>query len=323
MSILRWVAAATTAALMTVGAAAAQTAWPTKPIRWLVPYPPGGGTDIVARALAPKMQEALGQTLVIENRPGASEVIATDLLAKSEPDGHTILLATQSIPINATLRNDLPYDTDKDFQPVTILVKVPFVLVVNPAVPVKSVAELVALAKAQPGKLNYAHIGSGTPHFLAMEWFKQIAAIDIVGIPYKGVAPGMASVATGEAQVSLTGLTAGMAQVKAGKLKALAVATASRNPAAPDLPTVAESGYKDFHFDTWYGLFVPAKTPRAIVDRLNGAVKQANASSEVAQRFAAAGIEPAWLAPEDFAALIRREKALWGGIIKAANAKPD
>jgi tripartite-type tricarboxylate transporter receptor subunit TctC len=322
MSIMRGAAVAA-AVLAMASAAAAQTAWPSKPIRWLVPYPPGGGTDIVARALSPKMQEVLGQTLVIENRPGASEVIASDLLAKSEPDGHTILLATQSLPINATLRNDLPFDTDKDFQPVTILVKVPFVLVVNPAVPVKSVAELVALAKAQPGKLNYAHIGSGTPHFLAMEWFKQIAGIDMVGIPYKGVAPGMAAVAAGEAQVSLTGLTAGMAQVKAGKLKALAVATANRNPAAPELPTVAESGYKDFHFDTWYGLFVPGKTPRAIVDRLNGAVKQANASAEVTQRFAAAGIEPAWLTPEDFAALIRREKALWGGIIKAANAKPD
>jgi tripartite-type tricarboxylate transporter receptor subunit TctC len=304
-------------------AASAQQAWPTKPIRWLIPYPPGGGTDIVARALAPKMQEALGQTLIIENRPGASEVIATDLLAKAEPDGYTIGLATQSLPINAGLRTDLPFDVDKDFQPVTVLVIVPFVMVVNPAVPVSTIQELVVLAKKEPGKLNFAHIGTGTPHFLAMEWFKQAAGIDIVGIPYKGVAPGMAAVASGEAQLSLTGLTAGMAQVKAGKLKALAVATAKRNGAAPELPTVAESGYPDFSFDTWYGLFLPAKTPRAIVDRLNAAVRHATSSTEVKERFAAAGIEPASSSPEALGALVQREKALWGRIIKTANIKPD
>jgi len=317
------VAAYVAAAIVAGGVATAQQAWPTKPIRWLVPYPPGGGTDIVARALSPRMQEALGQTLVIENRPGASEVIATDLLAKAEPDGYTIGLATQSLPINAGLRTDLPFDVDKDFQPVSVLVHVPFVMVVNPAVPVGTVQELVALAKKEPGKLNFAHIGTGTPHFLAMEWFKLTAGVDIVGIPYKGVAPGMAAVASGEAQLSLTGLTAGMAQVKAGKLKALAVATAQRNPAAPDLPTVAESGYPDFSFDTWYGLFLPAKTPRVIVDRFNAAVRHANGSAEVKERFAAAGIEPASSTPEELGALVQREKALWGRIIKTANVKAD
>lgn len=316
-------AAIAAAVLALAGAAAAQTAWPTKPIRWLIPYPPGGGTDIAARAITPKMQEALGQTLVIENRPGASEIIATDLLAKAEPDGYTIGLATQSLPINAALGAKLPFDVDKDFQPVTVLVNVPFVLVVNPAVPVGSVRELVALAKSQPGKLNFAHIGTGTPHFLAMEWFKLIAGIDVVGIPYKGVAPGMAAVAAGEAQLSLTGLTAGMAQVKAGKLKALAVATAKRNAAAPELPTVAESGYPDFSFTTWYGLFVPAKTPRAIVDRLNAAVRFANESAEVKERFAAAGIEPVSTTPEQLGAILQQEKALWGRIVQTANIKPD
>jgi tripartite-type tricarboxylate transporter receptor subunit TctC len=320
--IVRLIMAAA-AALAVAGAAAAQTAWPAKPIRWLIPYPPGGGTDIAARALAPKMQESLGQTLVIENRPGASEIIATDLLAKADPDGYTIGLATQSLPINTGLRSDLPFDVDKDFQPVSVLVNVPFVLVVNPAVPVNNVKELVALAKKEPGKLNFAHIGTGTPHYLAMEWFKLTAGIDVVGIPYKGVAPGMAAVAAGEAQLSLTGLTAGMAQVKAGKLKALAVATAKRNAAAPDLPTVAESGYPDFSFVTWYGLFVPAKTPRAIVDRLNAAVRFANDSTEVKERFAAAGIEPASTTPEELAAIVQQEKALWGRIIRAANVKPD
>jgi tripartite-type tricarboxylate transporter receptor subunit TctC len=321
-SIVMTIAAAAIAALSLATGAAAQQAWPSKPIRWLVPYPPGGGTDIVARALAPKLQDSLGQTIVIENRPGASEVIATDLLAKAEPDGHTIGLATQSLPINATLRNDLPFDTDRDFRPVTVLVNVPFVMVVNPAVPASSVKELVALAKAKPGSLNFAHIGTGTPHFLAMEWFKQIAGIDVVGVPYKGVAPGMAAVAAGEVQLSLTGLTAGMAQVKAGKLKALAVATAERNPAAPELPTVAET-YPEFKFTTWYGLFVPGKTPSAVVERLSAAVKKANESADIRERFGAAGIEPAWSTPQDFAALLRREKALWGGIIKTANVKPD
>jgi tripartite-type tricarboxylate transporter receptor subunit TctC len=321
-SIVMTISAAAIAALSLATGAGAQQAWPSKPIRWLVPYPPGGGTDIVARALAPKLQESLGQTIVIENRPGASEVIATDLLAKAEPDGHTIGLATQSLPINATLRNDLPFDTDRDFRPVTVLVNVPFVMVVNPGVPASSVKELVALAKAKPGNLNFAHIGSGTPHFLAMEWFKQIAGIDVVGVPYKGVAPGMAAVAAGEVQLSLTGLTAGMAQVKAGKLKALAVATAERNPAAPELPTVAET-YPEFKFTTWYGLFVPGKTPSAVVERLSAAVKKANESADIRERFGAAGIEPAWSTPQDFTALLQREKALWGGIIKTANVKPD
>src|SRR5690606_35517382 len=216
--------------------------FPSKPIRIVVPYPPGGGTDTAARPIAQKLSESMGQPVIVENRPGASELIGTEAVARSAPDGYTLLLTTNAFAINPSLQPKLPYDSARDFTPVTVLITTPFMLVANPQLSAKSVGELAKLAKAQPGKLNFASFGVGTPHHLAMEWLKMLAGVDIVAVTYKGVGPGLTAVMAGEVELMFTGLTAGLAQVKAGKVRALAVTTAKRAPAAPDVPTIAESG---------------------------------------------------------------------------------
>jgi tripartite-type tricarboxylate transporter receptor subunit TctC len=312
-------------ALATIAASAlaAAQSFPSKPIRFLVPYPPGGGTDIVARAVGVKLQEAMGQPVLVENRPGGSEIIATDLLAKAPPDGHTIGLVTNTFPINVTLMPKLPYDSARDFAAVSNLVSVPFMLVAHPAVPANSVRELVDLAKKQPGKLNYASLGSGSPHGLAMEWFKHLAGLDIVAVPYKGVAPAMTAVAAGEVPLMFTGLTAGMAQVRAGKLKAIAATPARRIAAQPDLPTIAESGYPEFDLTTWYGVMVPAATPADVVQKLNTEIVKALNAADVKQRFGAVGIDPAPSTAAEFATLVRNEIAMWARVIKATGAKAE
>ncbi len=300
----------------------AQT-YPSRPIRFFVPYPPGGGTDIVARVLAQKLQESMGQTVIVENKPGGNEIISTDTLAKSAPDGHTLALVSNAFPINVSLRPKLPFDPARDFIPLTMLVTVPFVMVVHTSVAANSVPELVKLAKSKPGQLNYAHLGSGSPHQLAMEWFKQLAGVDIVGVPYKGVAAGNAAVTAGEVQLAFTGLTAGMAQVKGGRLKALAVSPAKRVSAAPELPTVAEAGYPEFDMTTWYGSVIPAGTPPEIVARLHAELVKALNAPDVRQRFAGIGVDTAPMTPEAFASVIRAETQTWAKIIKAAGVKAD
>jgi len=303
-------------------AQASGQAFPSKPIRFLVPYPPGGGTDIVARAVGQKLQESMGQPVLVENRPGASEIIGTEALARSAPDGHTIALVG-SFAINPSLFPKLPYDSERDFIPVTRLVNVPLALVAHPSVPASSVKELVQLAKSRPGKLNFAHLGAGSPHYLAMEWFKHLAGVDIVAVPYKGVAPANAAVAAGEVQIMFTGLTAGLAQVKAGRLKALAVSPAKRVGAAPELPSVAEAGYPDFDIMVWYGVVAPAGTPAETLAKLNAEIAKALGAADLKQRFAAMGIEAAPLPAGEFGRFIRSETQMWGRIIKATGAKPD
>ncbi len=298
-------------------------AFPTKPIRVLIPYPPGGGTDTAMRIIAPKLQEGLGQSIVIENRPGASETIGTDALAKSAPDGHTIGLVSNAFSINATLFPKLPFDVHGDFVPVTMMVVVPFVLVAHPSVPANSVKELVALAKSQPGKLNFASLGSGSPHFLAFEWFKMLAGIDVVAVPYKGLAPAMTAVTAGEVQMMLAGLTAGLPQVKAGKFKALAVSPAKRIGVLPDVPTIAESGYPDYDVNTWYAILAPRGTPASVVTRLNTEFAKALNAPDSSARFTAMGVEVAPSTPEALWARIRFEIDTWGRIIQATGAKPD
>lgn len=297
--------------------------YPSKPIRFFVPYPPGGGTDIVARALGQKLQEYLGKAIVIENRPGASEMIGTEALARSAADGYTMELVTDTFAINASLQSKLPYDTERDFAPVTKLVNVPFLMVAHPSVPVTTVQELVQLARSQPGKLNYAHLGPGSPHYLAMEWFKYLAGVNIVGVPYKGGALGMTALSAGEVQLMFTGLTAGLAQVRAGRLRALAVSPGRRVSAASELPTVAEGGYPDFDIMTWYGVVVPGETPQEIVARLNSEIVKALGTPDIRQRFAAIGVEIAPMTAAGFSEFIRREVLQWGRIIKATGAKPD
>lgn len=289
----------------------------------IVPYPPGGGTDTAARPIAQKMTESLGQAVIVDNRPGASEVIGTEAAARAASDGYTLLLTTNAFAINPSLQPKLPYDPARDFTPVSPLVTTPFMLVANPRLPVKSVVELVKLAKAQPGKLNFASLGNGTPHHLAMEWLKLLAGVDIVAVPYKGVGPGLAAVMAGEVELMFTGLTAGLVQVNGGKVRALAVSTARRAPAAPDVPTIAEAGYPEYEALAWYGILAPAGTPAPVISRLNAEFAKALNAPDIRERFAKIGVDPAPGSPADLLAMIRKETELWARVIKATGTKPQ
>ena len=291
--------------------------YPSRPIRFIVPYAPGGGADIACRIIAQKMSESMGQPVLVENRPGASEIIGNEALARSAPDGHTVGFISNAMTINATLQPKLPFDPERDFIPVTRLVNIPLVMVVPPSLPVNSVKDLVALAKAQPGKLNYASFGAGGPHGLAMEWFKSITGTDIVAITYKGVAPGLAALVAGEVQVMLTGLTGAMPQIKAGKIKPIAATAAKGVGALPDIPPIARD-YPGFDVNTWYGLAVPAGTPANIVNRIHAEVTRALNAPDVRQRFDGLGVETSPMPQEEFVALLRRETQLWAKVIKAA-----
>ncbi len=295
-------------------------AYPAKAIRFIVPYPPGGGTDIVARMIAPRMAQGLGQTVLIDNKPGASTVLGTDLLAKSAPDGYTIGLYTTFDPV---FFPKLPFDAFKDFEPITQLVALPFVLVARPSLNVKTVGELVALAKANPGKLNFASIGNGTPHQIAMEWLKSMAGIDMTHIPYKGVAPAVADLVAGQVDVMFTGTSSAAPHVKAGKLVALAVSSAKRQASFPATPTVAESGYPEFDFITWYGLAAPAGTPRDIVARINQEVAAALNQAETKEKLLGMGVISSPTSPAEFAAFVRSEGQKLNNIIKTSGVKPE
>ena len=300
-------------------AAWAQT-YPAKAIRFIVPYPPGGGTDIVARMIGPRMAQGLGQTVVIDNKPGASTVLGTDLLARSAPDGYTIGLYTTFDPV---FFPKLPFDAFKDFEPITQLVALPFMLVARPSLNVKTVGELVALAKANPGKLNFASIGNGTPHQIAMEWLKSMAGIDMTHIPYKGVAPAVADLVAGQVDVMFTGTSSAAPHVKAGKLVALAVSSAKRQASFPTTPTVAESGYPEFDFITWYGLAAPAGTPRDIVMRINQEVAAALNEPETKQKLLGMGVISTPTSPAEFTAFVRSEAQKLNNIIRTSGVKPE
>lgn len=297
--------------------------YPSKPLHLIVPYPPGGGTDIVARAVAQKLFENTGQPMVIENKPGASELIGTDALAKSAPDGYTMGLVTNTFSINESLQHKLPYKGVSDFIPVTMLIATPFAIAVNPSVPARTLQELVALARSKPGSLNYASLGPGSIHQMSMEWFKHLARVDIVAIPYKGLAAALTAGIAGEVQVVITGLTAGLTHIKSGKLRALAVTTAKRTPAAPDIPTVAEVGFPDYDVMTWYGVLLPAGAPPDIVAKLGTELTKALNAPEVKERFKTIGVDTAPMSPTAFADFLRSDIQLWARIVKLTGAKPE
>ena len=309
-------------AFIAASAALAQS-YPAKPIRFVVPYPAGGGTDIVARLLAVKLTASMGQPVVVDNKPGASTIIGTDMLAKAPADGYTIGMVTDSHAINTTFFPKLPYDSVKDFEPVSQLVFVPLVLVANPSLNVKTVSELIAAAKAKPGRINYASIGNGSPHQIAMEYLKSMAGISMTHIPYKGVAPALTDVVAGQVDIMFTGTSSAGPYVKAGKLNALAVSSAKRQPSIPDTPSVAEAGLPRFDFMTWYGLAVPGGTPANIVQRLNQEVESALNQPDVKERLAALGLVGAPTSPADFAAFIQSEAVKLARIVKAAGVKPE
>ena len=310
------------AALALTGAAAAQD-YPNRPVRFVVPYPPGGGTDVVARILQEPLAAELGQPIIIDNRGGAAGNLGTDIVAKSLADGYTILFTLSSHTINPKLYDKLPFDVERDFVPVSLATLVPQILVANPGVPVNSVKELIAYAKANPGKLNYASVGTGSPGHIAGELFKLKTGVDIVHIPYKGGGPAVIDTIGGQVQLLFVTMPAAWQHVKAGKLKVLAVTSATRTVTAPDVPTIAESGIPDYVVDSWYGAFAPAKTPPAIVAKLNAAFAKVLANPQVRERLLAQGAEAAPSTPAEFDRRVKEELAKWEQVIKSANIKPE
>ena len=307
------------------GHAAAQAAYPTRAVRFIVPYPPGSGTDIVARMLGQKLADAWGQQVLVDNRPGAGAIIGVDAIAKAAPDGYTIGIADNGpLAINPALYPKLPYHPVRDFAPITLVANLPFILVVHPNLAATSVAELVALAKARPGQINYASVGNGSAVHLATELLKTRAGIDLVHVPYKGSAPALNGVLSGEAQVMFVNLLSSQQLVKAGKLRALATGTPKRLLAMPDLPTVAEAGVPGYEYLAWFGVVAPAATPRPIIERLNADLRRVIALPEIRERMVnQGGMEPVGGSAESFAALIPAEIEHWGKLVRETGARVD
>ncbi len=304
--------------------ACAAHGFPDKPVRFVVGFTPGGPSDILARALGDRLAAQLGQPIVVENRPGAGGNVAAEAVAHGAPDGHTWLLGNNSIlATNQALYRRLPYDPARDFAPVALVAVQPNILVVHPAVPARSVAELVAYAKMHPGKLNYASSGSGAAAHLAGELFKAMTGVDMVHVPYKGAQPALTDVLGGQDQLMFATSASVIPYIKAGRLRALAVTTAQRSPALPELPTVAESGVPGFEATTWHGVVVPAATPRAVVLKLNEEINRALADPQLRARLDALGAEVAGGTPEQFAEYIAREIPKWTKVVLESGARAD
>jgi tripartite-type tricarboxylate transporter receptor subunit TctC len=315
-------------ALMAAALAAASTgtlaqAYPDKVVRMISPYAPGGANDLTARIISQKLGEALGQQVIVENKPGAATQIATQFVAKSAPDGYTLLLAAATHTTNPSLFAKLPYDTVKDFTPIVLAATVPTYLLVNESVPARNVQELVAYAKKNPGKLNFGSAGNGSAPHLALELFKQEAGVDIVHVPFKGSAPAMAALLGGDLQGSFETYNVFQSHLKAGKVRALAVTTPKRTAEEPGIPTLAESGFPRFEAYAWFSVLAPAGTPKAVVERLNREINRIFTLPEVKDQYAKMGLIPGGGTPEQLDAFIRADIAKWSKVIKAAGIKPD
>jgi tripartite-type tricarboxylate transporter receptor subunit TctC len=312
------------AALALASSVALAQGYPTKPLRFIVPYPAGGTTDALARLIGQKLSESLGQPVVIENKPGAGGNVGAEMAAKAAPDGYTIIMApVGTIAINISLYSKLAFDPVKDFVPVTMVATNPLLLVVHPSVAANSIKELVALAQSNPGQLNFGSGGNGTSMHLAGELLKSLGGIDMVHVPYNGSAPCIAALLAGQVQMSFDQIVTSMPQVKAGKLRAIGVSSAKRSPIAPDVPTLMESGLTDFEVSTWTGVFAPAATPREIVARLNTEIVRILKMPDVRQSLLRQGAEPVGDTSEEFAAYIKSEIAKWAKVVKASGARVD
>jgi len=321
---MRWTRALAAAlAIIAAPLALGQSAYPTKPVRLVVPFPACGTTDIIARATAQKLSEAWGQQVIVDNRPGAGGNIGSELVAKSAPDGYTLLMGTVGThAINPSLYAKMPYDHVKDFAPVILVAGVPNVLVVNPELPVKSVPELIAYAKANPGKLNFASSGSGTSIHLSGELFKAMTGVQMTHVPYKGSAPALTDLVGGQVQLMFDNLPSSLAFIKAGKLRALAVTSTTRAAALPDVPTVADF-VPGFEASSWFGVLAPAGTPPAVIAKVNGEVAKWLATPEAKEKLTAQGANVAGGSPQDFAKHIQAETAKWAKVVKESGAKVD
>jgi tripartite-type tricarboxylate transporter receptor subunit TctC len=306
-------------------AQAATTApgYPARPVRVIVPQSAGGSTDLAARIVVQRMGEAMGNTFVVDNRPGAGSLNGTDTVAKAAPDGYTLLAVAASFSINPSLYTQLPFDPIRDFAPITRLAALPHILVVHPTLPVKNVKELVAVAKAKPGELNYASSGVATSTHLAAELFKHLTGTQMVQVPYKGGAPGIVGLVSGEVQLYFATISTALPHVKSGKIRALAVTSAKRSVVAPEYPTIAEAGVRGYEHASWVGMLAPAKTPSAIVNTLNAEAVKAVSRDDVKNALLKDGLETVGDSPQQFASVIKSEVAKWMKVVKAAGIKPQ
>jgi tripartite-type tricarboxylate transporter receptor subunit TctC len=322
MKLLRYLAS-TLLVCLPLAAAAQASDFPNKAIRLVVPFPPGGATDAAARLVAVKMSEHWGQPVLVDNRAGAGGNVGSDLVAKAPADGYTLVMGvTGSHAINTSLYSKMPYDPVADFVAISQVAVVPNVLVVHPSVPAKSLAELVALAKKEPGKLNYASLGNGTAAHLGMEMLKSEAGVDITHVPYKGSAPAVSDLLAGQVQMMVDGLPSALPHIKAGKLRAIALTSLRRAPSLPDLPTISES-YPGFYADAWSGLFAPKGTPQPVVDKLSAEVQRILKLPDVREKLAALGAEPVGSTQAEFTAHVKREIDKWAKVVKTSGAKVD
>ena len=326
--ILKPIAAAGLAAviLTAAGGALAQGAaasFPSKSITIVIPATPGGAIDLTARVIGPKLTDAWGKPVVVENKAGATGIIGTEFIAKAAPDGQTLVLVASSHAINPSMFKKLPYDTIKSFEPVVLTHVLPLMLVVHPSLPVKNVQELIAYAKANPGKLSFASSGPGGAPHMSGELFKSMAGLDMIHVPYKGSTAAHSDLLAGRVSMMFDTVSAISPHVKSGALRALAVTTAKRSAAAPDVPTMAEAGMKGYETSTWGGILAPAGTPKDVVAKLNAEINKALAAQDVRQRMLDSGIEPAGGTPQQFTAFIQSEMAKWGKVAKTAGIQPE
>ena len=309
--------------LLSSSAALAQEPYPSKPLRFILPFPPGGGTDILGRLIAERLAASLGQPVVTENRGGAGGNVGAEAAARAAPDGYTIVLVAPSLAISPSLYSKLNYDPVKDFAPVSLVAQVPNVMITHPSVPAQTLQEFIALAKSKPGGMNFGSGGSGTSNHLAGELFNLAAGVKLVHVPYKGVNLAMNGALAGEVQLVFIGIPVPAPNIKAGRLRALAVLARERSPALPEVPTAEEAGLPNFDVTTWYGILVPAGTPRPIIMRLNSELGKIMHSPEMKERLAGMGTETMTSTPEEFAAYIRQEIAKWGDVVRKAGLKAD
>lgn len=303
--------------------AQAPAVFPNKPLHWVVPFPPGGAMDVIARTLGERMSASMGQPVLIENRPGAGGNIGSEAVARAAPDGHTMMIVSIGQAVNPGLYPKMAFDPQKDFEPVALLAVVPNMLVSHPSVPAKTVRDVIELARAQPGKLTYASAGNGTSIHLAGELFASMAKIDMVHVPYKGSGPAVTDLIGGQVQLMFDSITSALPHVKGGKLRAYGVTTAKRSRTLPDLPTIAEAGLPGYDLSPWFATFVPAKTPRSIVERLNAEMLRALKLPETQQRFDAIGAESVGGTPEELGAHLKRETERWSRILRERGIRAD
>jgi tripartite-type tricarboxylate transporter receptor subunit TctC len=317
----RALALAALIALTSPGAAA--QGYPGKPIRLVVPFAPGGGTDIIARLFGQYLADALGVAVVADNRGGAGSTLGTEIVAHAPADGYTLLLGNISLAFNAELYKKLPYDAIRDLAPISLVAVQPNIIVIHPSLPAKTVKEFIAVAKANPGKYSYASAGTGSGTHLAGELLKMLTHIDLVHVPYKGTGPALNDLIGGQVQMMVSTFASALPHAKSGRLRALAVTTAKRSPAAPDVPTLSEAGVPGFEYSTWYGLLAPARTPRDIIAKLGDTTRKVLAREDLKQRFDSQGVEPLWNTPGEFAAYLRAETAKWGKVVRATGTKAE